>query len=160
MPTKRKPQAKLKSVTLKLPWLNLSWESDESELKALRDFTNQLRSRRAFEVNRGTMAEQPVYFIDSVVEMRSEIRKLLSRLPVNANESRILMLTVVDWLAEILDEWSISMGRVNPRVWDFRRFDIFDMREVMDRSWKKVEDVRERLDKLKKELEQQLSMEK
>jgi hypothetical protein len=71
----KRSKAKLKSATLKLPWMNLAWESDESELKALRDLVNQLKSRRAFEVNRGMLAEQPVYFIDSIVELRNEIRR-------------------------------------------------------------------------------------
>jgi vacuolar-type H+-ATPase subunit I/STV1 len=160
MTKKKESKAKLKSVTLKLPWMNLAWESDESEIKSLRDLVNQLKTRRAFEVNRGMLAEQPVYFIDSVVELRSEIRKLLSQLPINANESRVLMLTVMDWLAEILDGWSASMSHINPRIWDFRRFDIHEMRDVMERSWKVVEDVRERLDKLRKDLEKQLKLEK
>ena len=160
MTDKKKPRAKIQSVTLKLPWMNLAWESDESEVKALRDLVNQLRSRRALEINRGMMAEQPVFFIDSVIELRSEIRKLLSQLPVDARESRVLMLSVMDWLAEILDEWNKSMSHVNPRDWDFRRFDIHDMRTVMERSWKVVEDVRVRLDKLRKDLEKQLKLEK
>jgi hypothetical protein len=158
MTKKKESKAKLKSVMLKLPWMNLAWESDESELKALRDLINQLKSRRAFEVNRGMLAEQPVYFIDSVLEFRSEIRKLLSQLPINANESRVLMLTVMDWLSEILDRWSASMIHVNPKTWDFRRFDIYEMGDVMGRSWKIVEDVRERLDKLCKDLEKQLKL--
>jgi hypothetical protein len=70
------------------------------------------------------------------------------------------MLTVMDWLAEILDEWGTSMSHVNPKMWDFRRFDIHDMRDVMERSWKVVEDVRGRLDKLRKDLEKQLKIEK
>lgn len=156
----KRSKAKLKSATLKLPWMNLAWESDESELKALRDLANQLKSRRAFEVNRGMLAEQPVYFIDSIVEFRNEIRKLLSQLPVHSNESRVLMLTVMDWLAEILDEWGTSMSHVNPRMWDFRRLDMHEMREVMKRSWKIVEDVRGRLEKLRKDLEKQLKLEK
>ncbi len=78
MPKKKESKARLKSVTLKLPWMNLTWESDEREAKALRDLVNQLRSRRAFEINRGMLAEQPVFFIDSVIELRTEIRKLLS----------------------------------------------------------------------------------
>jgi vacuolar-type H+-ATPase subunit I/STV1 len=160
MANKKKTKVKLKSVTLKLPWMNLAWESDESELKALRDLLDQLKSRRAFELNRGMMSEQPVYFLDSVVELRSEIRKLLSQLPINANESRILMLTVMDWLSEILDKWSLSMSNVNPRTWDFRRFDIHDMRDVMAQSWQVVEDVRQKVEKLQKELEKQLKLEK
>lgn len=160
MSKKKESMAKLKSVTLKLPWMNLAWESDESEIIALRDLVNQLRSRRALEINRGMSAEQPVFFIDSVVELRSETRKLLSNLPVGANESRVLMLTVMDWLAEILDEWSKSMGHVNPNTWDFRRFDMHDMREVMERSWKVVEEVRKRMDKLRRDLERQLKFEK
>lgn len=32
--------------------MNLAWESEESELKALRDLVNQLKSGRAFEVSR------------------------------------------------------------------------------------------------------------
>jgi len=157
---KKEPKAKLKSVILKLPWMNLAWESDESELKVLRDLLNQLKSRRAFEVNRGMLAEQPVYFIDSIVELRGEIRNLLSQLPIHSNESRVLMLTVMDWLAEILDEWGTSMSHVNPRMWDFRRFDIHEMRKVMEQSWKVVEAVRVRLDKLRKNLEKQLKLEK
>jgi vacuolar-type H+-ATPase subunit I/STV1 len=158
--TKKKEKAKLKSVTLRLPWMNLAWESDESEIKALRDLVNQLKTRRAFEINRGMLAEQPVYFIDSVVELRGEIRKLLSQFPIKANESRMLMLTVMDWLAEILDGWSASMSHINPRMWDFRRFDIHEMRGVMEQSWKVVEDVRERLDKLRNDLEKQLKLER
>jgi hypothetical protein len=157
---KKESKAKLKSVTLKLPWMNLDWESDESELKVLRDLVNQLKSRRAFEVSREMSAEQPVYFIDSIVALRGEIRNLLSRLPIQSNESRVLMLTILDWLAEILDEWGTSMSHVNPRIWNFRRFDINDMRKVMKQSWRVVEDVRIRLDKLCKNLEKQLKLEK
>lgn len=160
MTDKKKSKAKLKSVIVKLPWMNLAWESDENELKTLRDLVNQLKSRRAFEINRGMLAEQPVFFIDSVVEMRNEIRKLLSQLPINANESRVLMLTVMDWLAEILDAWSASMNHVNPRTWDFRTFDMHEMSRVMEKSWKVVEDVRNRIDKLRKNLEKQLKLEK
>jgi vacuolar-type H+-ATPase subunit I/STV1 len=157
---KKKSKAKLQSVALKLPWMSLSWESDESEIRSLRDLVDQLKSRRAFEINRGLLAEQPVFFIDSVIEMRSEIRKLLSQLPVDAHESRVLMLSVMDWLAEILDEWSKSMAHVNPRHWDFRSFSIHDMQEVLERSWKVVEDVRKRLEKLRKGLEKQLKLER
>lgn len=160
MSKKKESKARLKSVTLKLPWMNLAWESDESEVRALRDLVNQLRSRRALEVNRGMLAEQPVFFIDSVVELRSETRKLLSQLPLGANESRVLMLTVMDWLAEILDEWSKAMSHVNPNAWDFRRFDVHEMREVMEQSWKVVEEVRKHMDKLRRDLEKQLKFEK
>jgi hypothetical protein len=159
MPKKKESKARLKSVTLKLPWMNLTWESDEREAKALRDLVNQLRSRRAFEINRGMLAEQPVFFIDSVIELRTEIRKLLSQLPVDAKESRVLMLTVMDWLAEILDEWSKSMAHVNPHAWDFRSFDVREMRKVMEQSWKVVEDVRKRFERLRKDLEKQLKLE-
>ncbi len=116
---KKKSRAQLKSVTLKLPWMDLAWQSDESEVKALRDLVNQLRSRRAFQMNRGMLAEEPVYFIDSVLEMRSEVRKILSQLPVNANEARVLLLSVMDWLAQILDRWSADMTEVNPDEWNF-----------------------------------------
>jgi hypothetical protein len=159
MPKKIESKAKLKSAILKLPWMNLSWESDESEVRVLRNLVDQLRSRRAFEINRGMLAEQPVFFIDSVIELRNETRKLLSLLPLHAKESRLLMLTVLDWLAEILDEWSKSMTHVNPNAWDFRRFDLRQMRDVMERSWKVVEEVRKRFEKLRRDLEKQLKLE-
>lgn len=154
-PTK-KSKAKLKSVTLNIPAISLSWESDERELKSLRDLLNQIRSRRAFEVSRAMRSEQPVFFLDSIVQMRNETRKLLDDLPVGANESRILMLTVMDWLANILDEWSNAMSRISPNAWDFRRLDMSDMMSVMEHCWHVVENVRKRLDKLAIELEQQL----
>ena len=158
MSSKKQSAARLRSITLKLPWVDLAWKSDESELEALRDLVDQLSSRRAFQVNRGMLMEEPVYFIASVVQLRSEIRTLLSRLPVGANESRILMLTVMDWLAEILDVWSASMKHVNPGAWDFRRLGTHEMEEVMRRSWQTVDDVRGRLDKLRKDLETQLNL--
>ena len=154
-PTK-KSKAKLKSVTLNIPAISLSWESDERELKSLRDLLNQIRSRRAFEVSRAMRSEQPVFFLDSIVQMRNETRRLLDALPVGANESRILMLTVMDWLANILDEWSNSMSRISPNAWDFRRLDMSDMMAVMEHCWHVVENVRDRLDNLAIELEQQL----
>lgn len=154
-PTK-KSKAKLKSVTLNIPGISLSWESDERELKSLRDLLNQIRSRRAFEVSRAMRSEQPVFFLDSIVQMRNETRKLLDDLPVGANESRILMLTVMDWLANILDEWSNAMSRISPNAWDFRRLDMSDMMAVMEHCWHVVENVRDRLDNLAIELEQQL----
>jgi hypothetical protein len=156
MSPSKKSKAKLKAITLSLPWMSLEWESDERELKALRDLLNQLRSRRAFEINRGIMSEQPVFFLDSIVQMRTETRRLLDKLPIGANESRILMLTVMDWLGEILDEWSHTMSRVRPNAWDFRRLDMSDIMTVMKHSWNTVENVRKRLDKLAIELERQL----
>jgi len=154
-PTK-KSKAKLKFVTVNLPGIGLSWESDERELKALRDLLNQLRSRRAFEVSRAMKSEEPVFFLDSIVQMRNQTRRLLDDLPVGANESRILMLTVMDWLANILDEWSHAISRISPNARDFRHLDMSDMMAVMKHCWHVVENVRKRSEKLAIELEQQL----
>jgi len=158
MSAKKKAPAKLKSVSLKLPFMDAEWESDESELKVLMGLLNQLRSRRAMEVSRGMMAEQPVFFLDSIVQLRKEIRTLLNELPVKAHESRLIMLTVMDWLGEILDEWSRSMSQISPDAWDFRRLNMSDMRHIMQASWAVVEDVRKRMDILARDLERQLGI--
>jgi hypothetical protein len=127
-------KAELKSISVKLPWMNLVWESDENELKELRNLVNELQSKRAFQINRGMLVERPVILIDSVIEMRNEIRKLLSQLPIKANESRFIMITVMDWLAEILDAWSTSTNNVSPRQRDFKRPDMHEIRLVLERS--------------------------
>ena len=156
MPKKKKTQARLKTVTLKLPWMSVAWDSDEKELKALRDLLNEVQTRRAFEVNRGMIKEQPVHFLDSILQMRDKTRKLINTLPLDAKETRLIMLTVMDWLSEILDEWNRSMINVNAGSWDFRRFNPRDMMDVMDKSWNVIEDVRKRFDLLVKDLKKQL----
>ncbi len=156
MPKKKKTQARLKTVTLKLPWMSVTWDSDEKELKALRDLLNEVQTRRAFEVNRGMIKEQPVYFLDSILQMRDRTRKLVNTLQLDAKETRLIMLTVMDWLSEILDDWNRSMIYVNSESWDFRRFNPHDMMDVMDKSWNVIEDVRKRFDLLVKDLEKQL----
>ncbi len=100
--------------------------------------------------------EQPVYFLDSILQMRDRTRKLVNTLPLDAKETRLIMLTVMDWLSEILDEWNRSMINVNSESWDFRRFNPHDMMDVMDKSWNVIEDVRKRFDLLVKDLEKQL----
>ena len=117
-----------------------------------------IRTRRAFEVGRGILLEHPSYFLRSVVEMRDVTRKLLARLPVKATQSRLLLLTVMDWLAEILDEWHRAQEIVNPRFSDFHQFDMSDMRKVMEDCWSVVEKVRDRLSQLWSSLESQLKL--
>lgn len=158
MNEKKLSKAQLQFISVKLPWMNLVWESNERELKELRNLVNELKSQRAFQINRGILVEQPVILIHSVIEMRNEIRKLLSQLPVEADESRTIMITVLDWLAEILDAWNTAVNHVSPRQRDFKGFDRYDIRLAMERSWKVVEHVRRRMETLRKNLEYQLML--
>jgi len=50
------------------------------------------------------------------------------------------------------------MSRVSPNAWDFRRLDMRNMMAVMKHSWSVVEDVRQRLERLAVELEEQLDV--
>ena len=72
-----KAKAKLKKVSIKLPFVNAEWEAEEAEQRVLRDLVDQLRTRRAFELNRGAAQEQPDHFLASIVEARSNMRELL-----------------------------------------------------------------------------------
>ena len=148
----------LKTVTLKLPFLELVWDSDEREATALRNFTNQFRSRRAFEVNRSAITEHPLGFIRSVSEARSEVRKLLNSLPLKAKESRLVLLTVMDWLSEIDDKWFEATLYFDPNAKNFRDLDMTDMVQVMKATWPVIEVVRQRVEQLVGVLETQLRL--
>jgi hypothetical protein len=124
----------------------------------IRDLVDQIRTRRAFEIGRGMLLEQPSYFLLSIVEMRDATRKLLERLPVKATQSRLILLTVMDWLAEILDEWHRAQKNVNPRAWNFQQLDMSDMRRVMKDCWSVVEKARVHLSQLRSDLESQLKL--
>lgn len=161
MVKKKSSKAKLTSVSLNLPWVTLSWESDESELRALRDLVNEIRGRSAFELDRGMLDQHPAGFFLSVVELRTKIReKFLPQLPVDANESRLLFLAVINCLGEIIDKWHTAMSEVNPSFFDLNHFDMDELTKIKELSWKTVEDVRKRLDELCQDLEGQLKLSK
>ena len=151
--------SKLKSFTFTLPpFLELTWDLEEREATALRNLTNLFRSRRAFEVHRSMMSEHPIGFIQSISEARIKVRELLDSLPLDATESRLVMLTVINWLSEADDNWFAAMRGVAPRAKLFTDLDFDDMVQVMGKSWPVVQDIRHRVDQLVGVLEKQLSL--
>jgi hypothetical protein len=151
-------KAKLIRVGLKIPSiLDAAWEADEAEELVLRDLVDQLRTRRALEVGRGTAREEPVPFLNSLLELRGETRKLLQRLPLKATASRSLILHVSNRLGDILDAFTAGITRREHRRM-FTMMGFHEQMEVMDDVWDVVEAVRRDLDLVAAELEKELRL--
>ncbi len=154
----RKPPTKLKKVRIKLPFVDTEWEADEAEQRVLRDLVDQIRTRRAFELNRCSAAEQPDYFLASIVEARASVREILGHLPVTAVASRLLLLEVQNLLAEVLDEWHRSAAGFGRGLLPFEDLPFPARHRVMEGSWAKIEEVRRRLDEIATGIEGMLEL--
>lgn len=156
MPAKKK--AKLRKVSIKLPFIESEWEADEQEERVLRDLVDQIRTRRAFELNRGMATEEPDHFLQSVLEARQAVRDLMKDLPTSAVESRLLLLEVQNRLADVLDSWQASVVRLVGRRAGFPDMPFPIRVDVMETAWPKVEKVRTALDKIAAEIEKMLDL--
>lgn len=151
-----KAPAQLKKVALDLKLVKLEWESNDRELVVLRNLTNAIRSRRAFEVSRGMATEDPIAFLASINEFRGELRRLLNELPHSSTEARTVLLAVLDWSAEILDEWHSRLKQVAPNTWEYSKLDPHALMRVMEQVWPVVERVRRGYEALVRDLEKKL----
>jgi len=151
-----KAPASLKKVSLDLKLVKLEWEPDHKELSVLKNLTNEVRSRRAFEVSRGIATEDPIAFLGSVQDFRKKLRKLLNDLPHTSSEARSLLLVALEWSAEILDAWHEELKKLAPNTWEFSKLEPRELMMVMERIWPKVESVRRGYDSLARSLEKYL----
>jgi hypothetical protein len=150
-------RGKVSKVRLDLKLVQVEWEPDSSEAAVLRKFVNEIRTRRAFEPNRGMALEEPVRFLASVTEFRGRLRDLVNALPPRADQSRLALLTAMDWAGELLDAWHLALRDIAPNTWEFSRLDLRQMMDVMETVWPMVETVRKMLDGLVDHVEQQLA---
>lgn len=143
-------------VRLDLKLVQVEWGPDDAEAVVLRKFCNEIRSRRAFDMSRGTALEEPVWFLASVTEFRGRLRELVNELPPRADQSRLALLTALDWAGELLDAWHLALRDIAPNTWEFRQLEMHRMMEVMKTVWPMVETVRKLLDDLVQHVERQL----
>jgi hypothetical protein len=147
-------KATLKKVRVKLPFMDAEWEADDSEEVALRNLVDQIRTRRAFHLNRGYAEEEPEYFLKSILEARSEVRDLMKSLPLKAINSRLIFVEVMNRLADVLDAWREGTERSR---FDIERFGpSMRMMRILETSWKKIEKIRVELDEVVSSIEQNL----
>lgn len=147
-------KANLKKVSVKLPFMDAEWEANDTEEIALRNLVDQIRTRRAFQLNRGYAEEEPEYFLKSILEARSETRELMKSLPLKSTNSRLIFMEVMNRLADVLDAWREGTDRSR---FDVERFGPRRrMMRIMEESWKKIVEIRAELDRIVKSIEHNL----
>lgn len=120
------------------------WTAGDSEAAVLRDFADQVRTRRAMDPSYGRSREEPDYLIESITDARAVVRELLSRLLPDATESRAFLLRANRVLASIQDAWSTSKKRkAAPRRSSSRPLSFSELSTILDEVWPTVEEARQ-----------------
>ena len=102
------------TITLDLKFLKVQWDTTDAEKTVLRKFLNELETRRAFQISRGTALEEPVQFLNSITEFRTGMREFVNELPPKSTYARIAMLSAIELAGEILDAWHLAqIGRAH-----------------------------------------------
>ncbi|MBZ0270645.1 hypothetical protein K8I61_01305 [bacterium] len=151
-------KATLKKVRVRLPFMDAEWVADDTEEIALRNLVDQIRTRRAFHLNRGYAEEEPEFFLKSILEARTETRDLMKRLPLKAVNSRLIFMEVMNRLADVLDAWREGNERSR---FDLERYGPpMRMVRIMESSWIKVEKIRIELDEIVRSIEANIGISK
>lgn len=144
------------SVTLDLKFLRAQWDTTDAEGIVLRKFLNEFTTRRAFQHSRGFALEEPVQFLNSVTEFRTNMRGFVNELPVQSTDARLAMLSAIELAGEILDAWHLALKEIAPNTWEFAKLEQRQMMEVMASAWPVIEAVRKLLAQLADRVEAQL----